>query len=90
MSDFNIVNNGGTITVEKAVIEPEYIVGDLNDDDEVTDSDAIYLMYHTFFPEDYPVKQDCDFDGDGEVTDNDAIYLMYHTFFPDEYPIVMK
>lgn len=86
----NIVNNGGTITVEKAVIEPEYIVGDLNDDDEVTDSDAIYLMYHTFFPEDYPVKQDCDFDGDGEVTDNDAIYLMYHTFFPDEYPIVMK
>ncbi len=63
------------------------VLGDLNGDDEVTDSDAIYLMYHTFFPEEYPANQDCDFDGDGEVTDNDAIYLMYHTFFPEEYPL---
>ena len=83
----NIVNNGGTITFEKAVLEPEYVVGDLNGDDEVTDSDAIYLMYYTFFPEDYPINQDCDFDGDGEVTDNDAIYLMYYTFFPEDYPL---
>lgn len=63
------------------------VTGDLNGDDEVTDSDAIYLMYYTFFPEDYPINQDCDFDGDGEVTDNDAIYLMYYTFFPEEYPL---
>ena len=83
----NIVNNGGTITFEKAVLEPEYVVGDLNGDDEVTDSDAIYLMYYTFFPEDYSINQDCDFDGDGEVTDNDAIYLMYYTFFPEDYPL---
>lgn len=84
----NIVNNGGTITIEKAVLEPEYVVGDLNGDGEVTDSDAIYLMYYTFFPEDYPISQDCDFDGDGEVTDNDAVYLMYYTFFPEDYPLL--
>ncbi len=69
------------------IAQASFTVGDLDGDDEVTDSDAIYLMYHTFFPEEYPVNQDCDFDGDGEATDNDAIYLMYHTFFPEEYPL---
>ena len=63
------------------------VLGDIDGDDEITDSDAIYLMYYTFFPDDYPINQDCDFDGDGEVTDSDAIYLMYYTFFPDDYPL---
>ncbi|MBQ9986685.1 MAG: hypothetical protein IJP38_10345 [Oscillospiraceae bacterium] len=61
--------------------------GDIDGDSRINDSDAIYLMYYTFFPDDYPVNQDCDFDGDGQVTDSDAIYLMYYTFFPDDYPL---
>lgn len=65
----------------------KYILGDLNGDNEITDSDAIYLMYYTFFPEEYQTNQLCDFDGDGKVTDNDAVYLMYYTFFPEEYPL---
>lgn len=64
-----------------------YIVGDLNDDGEVTDADAIYLLYATFDAESYPLNQNADFDGDGEVTDADAIYLLYATFDSDSYPL---
>ena len=64
-----------------------HIPGDLNGDGEVTDEDAIYLLFYTFFPEDYPLNQDGDFNGDGEVTDEDAIYILFYTFFPEDYPI---
>ena len=60
----------GVITVQSA------LPGDLDGDDVVTDADAIYLLYYTFFPDDYPVSQACDYDRDGTVTDADAIYLL--------------
>ena len=66
---------------------PPYIPGDVNDDDTVTDADAVYLLMYTFFPDDYPVNQDCDFNRDGTVTDADAVYLLMYTFFPEDYPI---
>ncbi|MBQ0110552.1 MAG: leucine-rich repeat protein, partial [Oscillospiraceae bacterium] len=61
--------------------------GDLDGVEGITDSDAVYLLMHTFFPEQYPVDQTCDFDGDGGVTDADAVYLLMYTFFPEQYPI---
>lgn len=64
-----------------------YIAGDVTGDDEVTDADAVYLLYATFYPEKYPLNQDADYNGDGEVTDADAIYLLYATFYPEKYPL---
>ena len=75
------------VTLHYEESAPEIQSGDLNGDGEVADSDAIYLLYHTFFSEDYPLNQPCDFNGDGEVTDSDAVYLLYYTFFPNEYPL---
>ena len=75
-----------TVTVSGTAPQ-EIIVGDLDNDGVVTDADAVYLLMYTFFPEDYPINQGCDFDGDGDVTDADAVYLLMYTFFPDDYPI---
>ena len=66
---------------------PPYTPGDLDDNDDVTDRDAVHLLYHTFLPDLYPVNQDCDFNNDGYVNDKDAVYLLYHTFLPDLYPL---
>lgn len=63
------------------------LVGDLNGDQLVTTSDAIYLLFHAFFPELYPVDQAVDYNGDQVVTTADAIYLLFHAFFPELYPL---
>ncbi|MBR0303374.1 MAG: hypothetical protein IJQ80_05950, partial [Clostridia bacterium] len=80
-ADVTLYTDAGEITVRN------YVIGDLNGDDTVTDEDAIYLLFYTFFPEDYPVNQNCDFNGDGSVTDEDAIYILFYTFFPEDYPL---
>ena len=64
-----------------------YILGDVNGDETINDADAVYLLMHTFFPDEYPVNQVGDFDGDGAVTDADAVYILMYTFFPEDYPI---
>ena len=80
-ADVAFVTEPGTVTVWSV------IRGDFNGDDIVTDADAVYLLFHTFFPETYPLNQDGDVNGDGTVTDADAVYLLYYTFFPETYPL---
>ena len=69
------------------VIFTDAVPGDVDGDNVVNESDVEYLLYHIFYPQQYPARQDCDFDGDGVVGDKDAEYLLYHVFFPDDYPL---
>ncbi len=80
LQSVNLYTASGSVEIK------DYIVGDVDNDGELTGDDAIHLMYHVFFPDDenYSVNQNCDFNNDGELTGDDAIYLMYHVFFPDD------
>ena len=67
--------------------QKELSVGDFDGNGSVTDADVIWLLWHTVFPEDYPLTGSGDFNGDGSVTDADVIYLLWHTVFPEDYPL---
>lgn len=79
----------GVVTFVDKVIIP----GDVNDDGEVTEDDAIYLLFHIMFIDDglYPIDPsvDLDYNDDGSITEDDAIYLLFHVMFKDDglYPI---
>ena len=64
------------------------VQGDLNGDNAVTAQDAVYLMYHTLYSEDYALNQDADFDASGSVDSDDAVYLLYYVLYgAEEYPL---
>lgn len=65
------------------------VPGDMNDDDKVSDADALYLLRYTLFPDDYPIRGNADIDGDGLVSDADALFLLRHSLFPDLFPLVI-
>ncbi|MBQ3074927.1 MAG: hypothetical protein IJC26_02575, partial [Clostridia bacterium] len=65
----------------------DLLPGDVDGSGEVDMDDAIYLLFHCSFAEEYPIEGDADFDNSGEVDMDDAIYLLFYCSFPDEYPL---
>lgn len=63
------------------------LAGDFDSDGAVTSDDAVYLLYATLMPGDYPLNQTADYDRDGFVTSDDAVYVLYFTLFPDMYSL---
>lgn len=74
-------------TVYTALFELILIPGDVDKSGTFDDRDAVYLLYHYFFPNDYGASGQLDMNGDGTFDDRDAVYLLYHYFFPTDYPL---
>ena len=84
--DKEIVPCAGNTTYT-ATFKLAYPKGDLDRNNKVDENDAIYLLWHVFFQEEYPIYAWADFDQSGVVDENDGIYLLWHVFFPEEYPL---
>ena len=63
------------------------IRGDVDADGDVDSDDAIQLLMHFHFPENYHLNQSGDMDGNGVVDSDDSIYLLMYTYFQEEYPL---
>lgn len=74
--------------VESAEEGPAVAVsGDFTDDRVVNNDDVVLLLWHTLFPEDYPITANGDLTGDGSVNNDDVVLLLWHTLFPEDYPL---
>ena len=73
----------------KEIIMPklQYEIGDIDSNKEINTDDVIYLLMNSYFPEEYPINQGCDYTLDNEVNTDDVVYLLMHIYFPDEYPL---
>ena len=61
---------------------------DLTGDGRMDENDAVYLIWHTLFPEMYPVEEKADdYNGDGNVTEADALILLWYALFPNRYSL---
>lgn len=63
------------------------IQGDFTGDGKVNNLDVEFLLWHTLFPENYPIESNADFNSDNEISNLDVEYLLWHTLFPETYPI---
>ena len=66
------------------------LIGDVNLDGKVTEQDGVYLLWHIFFPDDYPLDTFADFDKNGVLDEKDGIYLLWHVFFAEDYPLSVE
>ena len=68
----------------------EYIVGDLNCDNQIDVRDSQLLFGYSMMPDLYPLdgySGSVDFIRDGNIDLQDAIKLFYHSMLPELYPL---
>lgn len=66
------------------------ILGDIDDNAEVTTDDVVQLLLYIAMPDMFPISAEADFTGDGLVTTEDAIQLLLHIAMPDMFPLESK
>ena len=69
------------------ITESEKVFGDLNKDTKIDTDDVTTLLFSSFFPEEYPIEENCDFNVDGKVDIDDVLHLLKHVYFPKYYAI---
>lgn len=76
-------------TVRAAGQQPPALTtpGDMTGDDQVNNDDVVLLLWHTLFPEEYPMGVSGDVNNDGETNNDDVVLLLWHTLFPEDYPL---
>ena len=85
--DKTVVNCEGNVTYtavfEKHSIPKEDIPGDVDGNETVTQDDAVYLLLHTMYGEEYYPMDDApaDIDCNGTVDEDDVVYLLLHNMF---------
>ena len=67
--------------------EGSQILGDLDFNGTIDNQDVEYLLWHTLFPDDYPLSVSGEMDGIDGIDNRDVEYLLWHTLFPEDYPI---
>lgn len=63
------------------------IPGDMDNNGVLNDRDAVRLLMHYLFPNDYTIYGEGDTNGDGTLNDRDAVHLLMHYLFPADYPL---
>lgn len=63
------------------------VPGDMNSDSQVNNEDVVALLWHTLFPEEYPLSVSGDLNKDSVADNNDVTLLLWHTLFPEENPL---
>ena len=69
---------------ETEYLEAVGVRGDVNGDKVADYQDAIYLIWHTLFPEMYPLSGNGDLNDDNEINDADAVILLWYALFPEK------
>lgn len=83
-----ITIGSGNEALLSATLNCNYLVlGDYTGDMQVDNNDVIYLLWHTLFPEQFPVTMEADLNKDGKVTNEDVITLLWYSLFPEQFPL---
>ena len=79
--------DGNAFFLNAEFIFKQMTTADITADGAVDNNDVVLLLWHTLFPEDYPLAVSGDLTGDGAIDNNDVVLLLWHTLFPEEYPL---